>query len=67
MRRPFPPPPIGESRKEANAIKRSEPITVVIGKTTLKQASKGLSGHEYRSQAVASDKGVSGQANTLCL
>lgn len=33
--------PIGESRREANAIKRSEPITVVIGNPPYKEKAKG--------------------------
>src|SRR5690606_5393894 len=33
--------PIGQSRKEANAIKRSEPITVVIGNPPYKEKAKG--------------------------
>lgn len=36
--------PIGESRKEANAIKRSEPITVVIGNPPYKEKAKGRGG-----------------------
>ncbi len=36
--------PIGQSRKEANAIKRSEPITVVIGNPPYKEKAKGRGG-----------------------
>lgn len=35
---------IGESRKEANAIKRSEPITVVIGNPPYKENARGRGG-----------------------
>lgn len=36
--------PIGESRREANAIKRGEPITVVIGNPPYKEKAKGRGG-----------------------
>lgn len=36
--------PIGNSRKEANAIKRDEPITVVIGNPPYKEKAKGRGG-----------------------
>lgn len=36
--------PIGESRKQANAIKRSEPITVVIGNPPYKDKARGRGG-----------------------
>lgn len=36
--------PIGNSRKEANKIKREEPITVVIGNPPYKEKAKGLGG-----------------------
>ena len=36
--------PLGESRKHANAIKRQEKITVVIGNPPYKEKSKGLGG-----------------------
>jgi len=36
--------PIAKSRKEANKIKREEPITVVIGNPPYKEKSKGLGG-----------------------
>lgn len=36
--------PIGQSRKEANTIKRSEPITVVIGNPPYKEKAKGRGG-----------------------
>jgi hypothetical protein len=36
--------PIGQSRKDANAIKRSEPITVVIGNPPYKEKAKGRGG-----------------------
>ncbi|MCA3704331.1 MAG: N-6 DNA methylase [Methylobacterium sp.] len=36
--------PIGESRKQANAIKRGEPITVVIGNPPYKEKAKGRGG-----------------------
>lgn len=36
--------PIGESRRQANAIKRSEPITVVIGNPPYKDKAKGKGG-----------------------
>lgn len=36
--------PIGESRKEANEIKRGEPITVVIGNPPYKEKAKGRGG-----------------------
>lgn len=36
--------PIGQSRREANAIKRSEPITVVIGNPPYKEKAKGRGG-----------------------
>lgn len=36
--------PLGESRKHANAIKRQEKITVVIGNPPYKENSKGLGG-----------------------
>jgi hypothetical protein len=36
--------PIAESRKQANAIKRAEPVVVVIGNPPYKERSKGLGG-----------------------
>jgi hypothetical protein len=36
--------PIGESRQQANAVKRSEPITVVIGNPPYKDKAKGKGG-----------------------
>ena len=36
--------PLGESRKQANAIKRQEKITVVIGNPPYKERAKGLGG-----------------------
>jgi predicted helicase len=36
--------PIGKSRKEANKIKREEPITVVIGNPPYKEKAKGRGG-----------------------
>lgn len=36
--------PIGNSRKEANAVKRDEPITVVIGNPPYKEKAKGRGG-----------------------
>ena len=36
--------PIGNSRKEANAIKRDEPINVVIGNPPYKEKAKGRGG-----------------------
>jgi len=36
--------PIGESRRQANAIKRGEPITVVIGNLPYKDKARGLGG-----------------------
>src|SRR3974377_1786391 len=36
--------PISKSRKEANKIKRDEPITVVIGNPPYKEKAKGLGG-----------------------
>lgn len=36
--------PLAESRREANAIKRQEPITVVIGNPPYKEKAKGLGG-----------------------
>jgi hypothetical protein len=36
--------PIGESRRQANAIKRGEPITVVIGNPPYKDKARGLGG-----------------------
>lgn len=36
--------PIAESRRQANAVKRNEPITVVIGNPPYKEKAKGLGG-----------------------
>ena len=36
--------PIAESRRQANAIKRNEPITVVLGNPPYKEKAKGLGG-----------------------
>lgn len=36
--------PIGESRRQANAIKRGEPITVVVGNPPYKEKAKGRGG-----------------------
>ena len=36
--------PIAESRRQANAIKRQEPIMVVIGNPPYKEKAKGLGG-----------------------
>ena len=47
--------PLGESRRQANAIKRQEKITVVIGNPPYKEKAKGLGGWIESGTAAARD------------